>query len=142
MARSIITSSEEETRAYGKALASSIRPGDILCIEGDLGAGKTTFSKGLISALTGTDENSIQSPTFIYFNMYEGYDLTVCHFDLYRLEDFEKFKQLGFMDYLDSPYVCIIEWPCKITPLLPSTCLHLNISYINQTERLLALSNK
>jgi len=134
-----LSSSTEETQAFGSHLASQLIQGDILCLQGDLGAGKTTLCKSLISSLTGLPKESIQSPTFTYLQVYETPFFSICHFDLYRLNSSEDFINLGFLDYFDKSYLCLIEWPCKIVDLIPKNALQLTLSHITQTQRKLCL---
>lgn len=135
----LLSSSIEETQAFGHQLASHLAQGDILCLQGDLGAGKTTLCKSLISSLTGISKESIQSPTFTYLQLYETPFFSICHFDLYRLNSSEDFVNLGFLDYFDKSYLCLIEWPCKIADLIPKSALQLTLSHITQTQRKLCL---
>ena len=137
---SLVSSSPEETRAFGRKISSQLRAGTVLCLEGDLGAGKTVFSKGLIASLTNTPEEEIQSPTFVYLNIYETPLFSICHFDLYRMNSHEDFQRLGFLDYLDGSHVCLIEWPCKIASLLPKEALSIHLSHITNTKRTITLS--
>lgn len=136
----VISSSPEATQSFAKKLAPHLKPGDILCLEGDLGSGKTTFSKGLISSLTTLEEEMIQSPTFVYLNIYETPRFSLCHFDLYRIESSDDFQRLGFLDYLDGSHVCLIEWPHKISCLLPKNALHIHLTHVDQTKRTITLS--
>lgn len=139
---SLVSSSPEETRAFGKKISLQIQPGTILCLEGDLGTGKTVFSKSLISSLANISEESIQSPTFIYLNIYETPLFPICHFDLYRINGAEDFQKLGFLDYLDGSHVCLIEWPSKITSLLPKEAFHIHISHLDKTKRSITLKTR
>lgn len=138
---SLVSSSPEETRALGRKISLQLRPGTILCLEGDLGAGKTVFSKSLISNLANIPEKEIQSPTFIYLNVYETPLFPICHFDLYRINTCEDFQKLGFLDYLDESHVCVIEWPSKIASILPEEALRIHLSHINKTKRTITLSS-
>ncbi len=132
---SITTHSPEETQAAGKALAHTLPSQALLCFSGDLGAGKTTFLKGLISEFTGHCPDSIDSPTFTYLHPYEASDRALYHFDLYRLQDARDFIAKGFDDYLHSPGVCCIEWPERITSLLPPHRYHITLHYTDAQTR-------
>lgn len=136
---SIVSSSPEETVAFGKKISVQLKSGDIVCLEGDLGAGKTLFSKGLISSLTNLHEEEIQSPTFIYLNIYETPSFPICHFDLYRMTSVEDFQRLGFLDYLDGSHVCLIEWPSRISSLLPKEAIWIKLSHIIDTKRTITM---
>ncbi|MBU0660816.1 tRNA (adenosine(37)-N6)-threonylcarbamoyltransferase complex ATPase subunit type 1 TsaE [Patescibacteria group bacterium] len=115
-------STEEEQIAIGRQIASTCKAGDILLLQGDLGAGKTTLSKGIAQGLGLTEP--LTSPTFTLMNLYElpqeiNKITELVHIDTYRLEDEEGLKDIGVEDYLGSPNtLCIIEWPGKITELL------------------------
>jgi tRNA threonylcarbamoyladenosine biosynthesis protein TsaE len=132
--------SPEATMAFGKKLSLHLKAGDVLCLEGDLGSGKTTFAKGLISSLTTLSEETIQSPTFVYLTMYDTPCFSLCHFDLYRIDTPDDFQRLGFLDYFDGTHVCLIEWPHKASRFIPKEAFHLRISHINATERAIALT--
>lgn len=114
--------SADETRSFGVRLAKEISPPLVLALTGDLGAGKTTFVQGLGQGL-GIQE-PMQSPTFVILNAYN--DL-LFHFDLYRL-NLKDFVNLGFEEYFQKG-ICAIEWPERITQLLPPTTLWIHFSY-------------
>ena len=100
----------------------------IYLLYGNLGAGKTTWVKYLVSHLGG-DARQVDSPTFSLVNTYEVNGTQIHHFDLYRLESLEEIEDIGFMEYIDSGNLCIIEWPEKIAEFLPTEdILTLNIS--------------
>ena len=100
----------------------------IYLLHGNLGAGKTTWVKYLVSHLGG-DARQVDSPTFSLVNTYEVNGVQIHHFDLYRLESLEEIEDIGFMEYIDSGNLCIIEWPEKIAEFLPTEdVLTLNIS--------------
>ena len=100
----------------------------IYLLHGNLGAGKTTWVKYLVSHLGG-DARQVDSPTFSIVNTYEVNGNQIHHFDLYRLESLEEIEDIGFMEYIDSGNLCIIEWPEKIAEFLPTEdVLTLNIS--------------
>ena len=100
----------------------------IYLLHGNLGAGKTTWVKYLVSHLGG-NARQVDSPTFSIVNTYEVNGNQINHFDLYRLESLEEIEDIGFMEYIDSGNLCIIEWPEKIAEFLPTEdILTLNIS--------------
>ena len=111
------TKSLEETKSLGRRLGSILIPGQVIALEGDLGAGKTTFTKSIALGL-GVDD-VVTSPTFNLINEYMG-RLPVYHFDVYRLDGIDA-DYMGFDEYLFSDGVCIIEWADKIKELLPDT---------------------
>jgi tRNA threonylcarbamoyladenosine biosynthesis protein TsaE len=125
--------SAEEMFHYGTLLARTLaKPPFILAIKGDLGAGKTTFLKGFISALTEIEPDQIQSPTFTYLQVYNDY---LYHFDLYRIKHYEQFESAGFADYLHAGGICCIEWAERIEDRLPSSAYVLEIAYLGQQSR-------
>lgn len=102
-----LTMSEAQTIEMGKIIGSSLMPGDIVILIGDLGAGKTRLAKGIVSAATGIDQDEVVSPSFSLINRYES-DMVVDHADLYRLTD-QQVNDLGVYDVLDEAAL-IIEW--------------------------------
>ena len=118
MARTIIElSSLDETDRFGKTLAKELRPGDVLAFYGDIGAGKTTLIKSIVSSFS-YPKSEITSPTFTYLNIYNA-KLPIFHFDLYRFENEEEFLQKGFDEYFEANGICLVEWAEKIPSLLP-----------------------
>lgn len=114
----------EETKEFGIKLGKLLNSGDILCLNGDLGAGKTTLTKSIGLGLGVTDY--ITSPTFALINEYEG-RVRVYHFDVYRLENVEDLYDLGFDEYFYGSGVSIIEWAERIEKLLPRERIVLDI---------------
>lgn len=103
-----MSTSAEETRALGRAMAGFLEPGDTLVLTGDLGAGKTQLTKGIAEGLGITDE--VTSPTFALELVHEGGRLALYHFDLYRLHDADELGEAGLWDVLGGDGVCVIEW--------------------------------
>ena len=110
------THSESETEAVGEALAATLFPGTVIAFTGDLGAGKTAFTRGLARGL-GIGER-VTSPTFTIVNEYEGGRLPLFHFDMYRLESSEELFDIGWEDYLRRGGVCAVEWSEKVADAL------------------------
>jgi tRNA threonylcarbamoyladenosine biosynthesis protein TsaE len=110
-------SSLEETFNLAHSLADSLPTQALITLEGDLGAGKTTFVKALVQGLGG-DPNEVSSPTFSYLHEYRAGNHTIYHFDLYRFKNTEEFILAGFMENLEEDAICCIEWPEMIAPLL------------------------
>ncbi len=122
--------SQAETEAFAAEYAKTLSAGDILLLEGDMGAGKTLFSKGIAKGLGIADE--VTSPTYAYMNDYDG---RLFHYDCYRIESVEQAEQLGLADYFDLGGICLIEWSQNIAPLLPKTVKRVYIRKRSETER-------
>lgn len=123
--------SAEEMIERGVEVGKNLSPGSVLCLIGDLGAGKTTFVKGIAKSL-GISEREVSSPTFSYLNIYQG-KIPIYHFDLYRLRSAAEFCALGFDEYLQSEKgILCIEWAEKIQHLLPQNAL--TIKFIHDCE--------
>lgn len=137
----VLSSSIEETRHLAQQIAKNLKPGDLIALQGDLGAGKTTFAKSLIAALIHEDEDHINSPTFTYLNIYENPGLVVYHFDLYRLESQQGFVEKGFTDFLNTDGICIIEWPERIAELLPPDAIKIEISSLGINMRKIRMTH-
>jgi tRNA threonylcarbamoyladenosine biosynthesis protein TsaE len=108
---------EIETIAYGEEIAAQLSAGDTLALVGDLGAGKTHFTKGIVAGL-GCD-TPVTSPTFTLVHEYTGGRLPVFHFDFYRLESADELLNIGWDDYLDAKGIAVVEWADKFPDLLP-----------------------
>ncbi len=113
----IYTSSPEETFEFAKSFADNLSPGEILCMYGDLGAGKTLFAQGVAKGL-GVGEH-VNSPTFTIVNEYEG-KIPFYHFDVYRISDPDEMYEAGFDDYINGEGVCLIEWAELIEDIIPT----------------------
>jgi len=103
-----VTTSTEKTIALGERLGALLQPGDVLVLTGDLGAGKTQFTKGIAAGM-GIDDD-VTSPTFNILMVYEGARMPLYHFDLYRLDDPDQLEDIGFYDVLEGDGACVIEW--------------------------------
>ncbi len=120
----IDSQSPEETHDIGFKIGKKLKPGDIICLNGDLGAGKTTITKAIAEAL-GIEEN-ITSPSFTIVNEYYG-DVNLYHFDVYRIDDIEEMYDIGYEEYFYSDGICVIEWSNMIEDILPKERLELNL---------------
>ena len=112
-----ITHSPEETEALGAEYAKSLKAGDVVAFSGDLGAGKTAFTRGVLHGLG--YEGRVTSPTFAIANEYETPTVKVAHFDLYRILDSEALFEIGFAEYLDGSRIVLIEWSENAADVLP-----------------------
>ncbi len=109
--------SEEETRKIGYELGEKAAKGEIYCLQGDLGVGKTVFTKGFAQGLNITEH--ITSPTFTIVNEYHSGRIPFYHFDVYRIGDVEEMFEIGYEEYFYGDGVCLIEWAELITDILP-----------------------
>lgn len=117
---------EVEMLALGARLASALRAGDVICLFGGLGAGKTTLARGLIQSRL--PHETVPSPTYTLVQTYDLEGITVWHCDLYRLEHPDEAYELGLMDALGED-VCLVEWPDRLGELLPKDVLTIEISF-------------
>jgi tRNA threonylcarbamoyladenosine biosynthesis protein TsaE len=130
---SIVTSRPEQTREIGRILGSLLEPGDLVCLYGDLGAGKTHFSYGIALGLD-VEERYVTSPTFTFVNEYRG-RIPFYHIDLYRLKDPSELEGIGFEEYIDSDGATVIEWAERAEEELPDERLNVYLSYVNEQSR-------
>lgn len=117
--------SAEETYALGKKLGEEAKPGAVYCLSGDLGVGKTVFTKGFAVGLGITD--TVNSPTFTIVQEYKG-RLPFYHFDVYRIEEPEEMEEIGYEDYFYGDGACMIEWAELIEELIPADAVKVCIS--------------
>lgn len=128
------TVSPEETIEVARQFSESLRPGDLLCLHGDLGSGKTTFVKGLAKGM-GLAPEAVKSPTFVIMHVYEG-RLPLYHFDFYRFESAQEIEGLGMDDFFLSPdAVSCLEWPEKVASALPHERYDIRIELLGPSER-------
>ena len=127
-----VTSSAEETIELGKSLSEFIEAGDIMTLDGDLAAGKTTFVKGILSGLN--FENEVTSPTFTLINEYDA-SHRVIHMDCYRENNLQRWINLGIQDYFYSDDVKLIEWPEIISALIPKDRISIILTSVSEFKR-------
>lgn len=120
-----ITKSPEETFALGEELGRLAKPGQIYCLDGELGAGKTVFTQGFAAGL-GIRE-PVNSPTFTILQVYEEGRLPLYHFDVYRLGDPEELEEIGYEEYFFGNGVCLIEWAGQVADYLPAGVVSVKI---------------
>lgn len=130
--------SEAETRAFAADWGRQLKKNSIVCFFGDLGAGKTTFIKGLVEGAAEISSDQVNSPTFVYLNIYQG-KTTIYHFDLYRLRDVDEFLSMGFEEYFFAGGLCCIEWSEKIEPLLPPQTIRVAIDHQGESKRCITI---
>ena len=139
--KEFITNSVEETLAAAAEVAAKLSAGDIILYEGDMGAGKTHFTKGIAKFLNVDDE--VTSPTFALVNEYSG-DLPLFHFDLYRIDSYDDLYAIGFFDYLDRDGIITAEWSENIAELKEELgeVVTVCIEKLSETGRKITVSGK
>lgn len=129
---------EQATETLGAALAGALRPGTVVALVGDLGAGKTRLVQAVATRL-GVERRAVSSPTFLLVQEYEG-RLPIYHFDTYRLRDSDEFLELGADEMLASNGVCLIEWADRVADVLPSDVLRAEITIAGPSARVFRFS--
>ena len=119
------THGPQETFETGKQLGLEAKPGEVYCLDGDLGVGKTVFTQGFASGLGITEP--VNSPTFTIVQQYEEGRLPLYHFDVYRIGDVEEMDEIGYEDCFYGEGVCLIEWSTLIQEILPEDAIHITI---------------
>ncbi|OIO32551.1 MAG: tRNA (adenosine(37)-N6)-threonylcarbamoyltransferase complex ATPase subunit type 1 TsaE [Candidatus Omnitrophica bacterium CG1_02_40_15] len=130
----MITNSAKETMLIGEKLARKLRPGDIIALSGDLGSGKTTFTKGIGKGLGVKDPKRINSPTFVLIKEYNG-RIPLYHLDLYRLDDLKEIENLAIEEYIYGNGVTVIEWAEKIKSILPEKHISVRLKIKGDNKR-------
>ncbi len=125
MIYSYTTSSAAETIALGKRIGEKLRGGDLIAFRGDLGAGKTTMTRGIALGMGLPDD--VTSPTFALVNEYRGGELRLCHFDMYRITSSADLETTGFFDYMDEDTVIAVEWSENIEDALPPGTIYITL---------------
>lgn len=118
---------EEQTRAFALELAEGLKKGDLIALSGDLGTGKTAFTRYIAEGLGITE--TVTSPTFTIIQEYRSGRLPLYHFDVYRVNDEDELFELGYEEYFYGDGVCIVEWADLIEDLLPEDALRIHIDY-------------
>ena len=131
----MITRSAAETRALGKKLAARLQPGDVLLLEGDLGAGKSELTRGIAAGLGVTE--TVTSPSFTILNVYESGRCPLYHFDWYRLESSDELYELGMDEYLGGDGIAVVEWPGRCPDAVPEGAVRIRMTAAGDNERII-----
>jgi tRNA threonylcarbamoyladenosine biosynthesis protein TsaE len=130
----IVTHNVSETEAAAAELARTFTGGETVALYGDLGAGKTQFTRGLVVGLGG-DGHQVSSPTFVLLNVYDAPRLKVFHLDAYRVHGADDFDSIGFTELLEQGGVVVVEWPARVETLLPQRRINVKIEPLSVESR-------
>ncbi len=129
--------SPRETRQWGERIAKRLWPSSIICLQGNLGSGKTTFVKGLAKGL-GIAPTKVNSPTFVLLNIYDG-KWSLYHFDFYRLEELREIEKIGYDEFLYGDGIAVIEWAERLRSRVPEENLTIHLSHKTERERVMEI---
>ena len=132
-----ISNSPEQTQLFGIDFSNKISKGDIIAINGELGAGKTTFIKGVLKGLG--YRGNVKSPTYTLINEYDSKYKTI-HIDCYREKNINRWLDVGIMDYLNGDDIVIIEWAEYINSILPDDIINIDIYHLSESDRKIEFS--
>jgi len=138
--REWVTHSPEETIERGREFGAKLKPPVLVLLEGELGAGKTTLTKGIVSGLGAAEEDAVTSPTFTLVHKYSD-AATVYHVDLYRVGDFHDLESLGLEDFLTEQAVVIVEWPEKFTMRTDWPMMRILLEHVSEDTRRISVEN-
>ena len=130
----IISESAEQTREIARFIGEKLREGDVLALSGELGSGKTCFTGGLARGLGVDEKYQITSPTFTLINEYPA-RCKLYHFDVYRLNGYSEFEDLGYEEYFCGDGIVVIEWAEKIVQILPADTFFISFEYLDENRR-------
>lgn len=140
----LISDSTDQTVEFGKKIGTLIKGGEIFCLTGPLGSGKTHLVKGIAAGAGASDPRQVNSPTFVIINEYHGPDsgLDIYHIDAYRLDSIAEFEMLGFDDLCYPNSVVLIEWADKVKPALKNIdSIRIELSHVSQNQRRINMKN-
>jgi tRNA threonylcarbamoyladenosine biosynthesis protein TsaE len=130
----IVTHSPEETISFGRELAKTLQPPQLVFLEGELGSGKTTLIKGIVAGLGAAREEDVTSPAFTLVHEY-GTEGKVYHVDLYRIEDRRELETLGLEELAGQPVTVLVEWGEKLEGIAPRPCLKVRMEHVGREDR-------
>lgn len=131
------SNSTDETIEIAKRFARSLKSGDIVLLDGDLGAGKTIFSKGIVNELSGGLITAV-SPTFVLVNVYDA-NPKIYHFDLYRISDVSELDAIGAEEYFYSDGISLVEWPSRAIEIFPANAIKIYIEKVDDDKRVIRI---
>lgn len=137
MKKTYKTNSAAETIALGEKIGGLLKGGDLIAYSGDLGAGKTTITRGVSIGMGLGDE--VTSPTFALVNEYRGADLSLIHFDMYRINSSADLETTGFFDYMDEDAVLAVEWSENIAEEIPDNAIRIDIQRVDDDTRIITI---
>jgi tRNA threonylcarbamoyladenosine biosynthesis protein TsaE len=129
-----LSQSVADTERIAGQIARSLKGGECIALEGDLGAGKTQFVRGLLAGLGG-DPRTVSSPTFVLLNIYDTGRIPVFHLDAYRVAGSEDFDAIGFGELLEQGGAVVVEWASRVTDLLPGSTIQVRLSVVDENTR-------
>lgn len=135
----VVTKSGDETIELGARLGKLLQPGDFIALEGELGAGKTQFAKGVAAGLDVDPATPVTSPTYTILNIYQG-RMPLYHFDLYRLHGSDEVEELGFEEYFSGSGACLVEWPERLGEEMPAQVVTVAFAHAGGDLRTLSFS--
>lgn len=137
----VISEHPDDTFTAGEIIGRALKPGDVVALIGELGAGKTCITRGIARGIGISDSYYITSPTFTLINEYPG-RIPLYHMDMYRISGPEYMEDIGFDEYLSGGGVVVVEWAERIAGILPSGTLYIHIEYRGEQERNIHLSGR
>lgn len=137
MVEKFISNNEKETLQFAGEFVLGLSAGDIVLLDGDLGAGKTVFTKGMVSKLSGGKITAV-SPTFVIVNVYDTKP-QINHFDLYRISDSSELDAIGAEEYLYSDAISVVEWPTRALDIFPKSAIKVYIEKLDNEKRLIKI---
>ncbi|HZW51876.1 MAG TPA: tRNA (adenosine(37)-N6)-threonylcarbamoyltransferase complex ATPase subunit type 1 TsaE [Rudaea sp.] len=139
--REFLTHSSDETIARGREIAAGLKPPILILLSGELGAGKTTLTKGIVTGLGAAREEDVTSPTFTLVHKYQG-RTRVYHVDLYRISGFHDLETLGLEDLFSEDAVVIVEWPDRLTLRTDWPILRIELEHVSDEARRIRLRSQ
>lgn len=135
------TDSPEETEAVGGELGKLLTDGDVVTLSGELGGGKTCFVRGVVAGASPAAAAMVASPTFAILNEYPG-TVPLLHYDCYRLQGADDALELGLLDHLGGSCICLLEWPERISGVIPEDHLAISFQWLDEQKRRITIQSR